>query len=54
MMAGIMAARVFRALLVVLSVVQLAPAQATSAANSLTDPSAHLTDFQVIELRRYP
>ena len=53
MMAGIMATQILKALLIVLALFQLAPAQASTAANSLTEPSAHLTDFQVIELRRY-
>ena len=53
MMAGIMATQILKALLIVLALFQLAPAQAPTAANSLTEPSAHLTDFQVIELRRY-
>ena len=48
-----MATRILKALLIVLALFQLAPAQASTAANSLTEPSAHLTDFQVIELRRY-
>ncbi len=53
MMAGIMATQTLKALLIVLALFQLAPAQTPTAANSLTEPSAHLTDFQVIELRRY-
>lgn len=53
MMAGIMATQILKALLIVLALFQLALAQAPTAANSLTEPSAHLTDFQVIELRRY-
>ena len=53
MMAGIMATQILKALLIVLALFQLAPAQTPTAANSLTEPSAHLTDFQVIELRRY-
>lgn len=48
-----MATRVLKALLIVLALFQLASAQTPSVANSLTEPSAHLTDFQVIELRRY-
>jgi hypothetical protein len=52
-MMGIMPAQVFRAVLIVIALFQLAPAQTPSVANSLTEPSAHLTDFQVIELRRY-
>ena len=48
-----MATQTLKALLIVLALFQLAPAQAPTAANSLTEPSAHLTDFQVIELRRY-
>ena len=53
MMAGIMATQILKALLIVLALFQLALAQAPTAANSLTEPSAHLTDFQVLELRRY-
>jgi hypothetical protein len=53
MMVGLMATQVLKALLIVLALFELAPAQAPSAANSLTEPSAHLADFQVIELRRY-
>ncbi len=48
-----MATRVLKTLFIALALLQPAPAQAPSLANSLTDPSAHLTDFQVIELRRY-
>jgi len=48
-----MATQILKALLIVLALFQLALAQAPTAANSLTEPSAHLTDFQVIELRRY-
>ncbi len=46
-------ARAFKVLLIALVLVQLAPAQAPSVANALTDPSARLNDFQVIELRRH-
>jgi hypothetical protein len=52
-MAGIMATQILKALLIALALFQLAPGQAPTGANSLTEPSAHLTDFQVIELRRY-
>jgi hypothetical protein len=36
-----------------LALFQLAPTQPPTAANPWTEPSAHLTDFEVIELRRY-
>jgi hypothetical protein len=48
-----MATQGLKSLLIMLALFQLAPAQTLSIANSLTEPSAHLTDFQVIELRRY-
>ena len=48
-----MASRIAKVLLTVLVLFQLAPAQTLSIAGALTDPSAHLSDFQVIELRRY-
>jgi hypothetical protein len=53
MMVEIMAAQVLKGLLMALACFQLAPAQTSSVANSVTEASAHLTDFQVIELRRY-
>ena len=49
-MAGIMATRGLKGLLIVLALFQLAPTQAPTVANSWTEPSAHLTDFKVIEL----
>jgi hypothetical protein len=48
-----MATPVLRHLWTVVALLQLAPAQVPTVANSLTEPSAHLSDFQVIELRRY-
>lgn len=48
-----MAQQTVKALVIVLALFQLASGQTPSGTNSLTDPSAHLTDFQVIELRRY-
>ena len=52
-MAGIMATPVLKGLLIVLALFPLAPTQPPTVANSWTEPSAHLTDFEVIELRRY-
>jgi len=53
MTAGIMVTHVQRILMATLALLQLASAQTSSVPKPLTDPSAHLTDFQVIELRRY-
>jgi len=52
-MAGIMTTQVLKGLPIVLALLQLAPTQPPTVANSWTEPSAHLTDFEVIELRRY-
>lgn len=45
--------RAFRVLLITIALFELASAQTHSLVDALTEPSAHLTDFQVIELRRY-
>jgi uncharacterized protein YjeT (DUF2065 family) len=44
-MTGIVATQVLKGLLIVFALFQLAPAQARTLANSLTDPSAHLRRF---------
>jgi hypothetical protein len=45
--------RIFTGLLTLIAVCSLAFSQSTSPATPLTDPSAHLSDFQAIEFRRY-
>lgn len=45
--------RIVAGLLTLIAVCELAFAQSTPPATTLTDPSAHLSDFQAIEFRRY-
>lgn len=48
-----MAMRIVIGLLTLLAVCELAFAQSPSPPTTATEPSAHLSDFQAIELRRY-
>jgi hypothetical protein len=50
---GITAMRIVAGLLSMIAVCELSFAQSPAPATTLTDPSAHLSDFQAIEFRRY-
>lgn len=45
--------RIVAGLLSMIAVCELSFAQSPAPATTLTDPSAHLSDFQAIEFRRY-